>query len=130
MERINTGTIQLTWDFPSRLAELRFESETYLMGKDAAVLADALKLWIGKDGRPFGMLVDGARLSGVDAEFRSVGAAFFRAHREDSCVAAFNMSPILRVIVDMFRVGTGMRLKAFASESAARAWLQKMGIPA
>jgi len=40
------------------------------------------------------------------------------------------MNPVVRIAAEMFRLGTGLRLKAFATEAEARAWLQEMGIPA
>jgi hypothetical protein len=41
---------------------------TQATGQDAAVLVEAISGWIGSEGRPFGLLGDGGRLSGLDAE--------------------------------------------------------------
>jgi hypothetical protein len=130
MDKITSGSIEMTWDSESRLAFLRFESETRATGKDAVVLVDALTRWIGADRKPFGLLGDGGRLGRVDAEYRSVWRKFFREHREDSCIAFFNMSPFIRIAAEMFGIGTGLRLKAFADEGKARSWLREMGISA
>jgi hypothetical protein len=130
MERLRVGSIVLTWDPEARLAFIRFERETQATGRDAAVLVDALTGWIGTEARPFGLLGDGANLSGLDAEYRSVWGRFLRKHREDSFTAFFNMGPVIRVAAEMFRIGTGLQLKAFAAEDEARAWLRRMGIPA
>jgi hypothetical protein len=40
------------------------------------------------------------------------------------------MGPIVRLAAEMFRIGTGLKLKAFADEASARAWLRTMGIRA
>jgi hypothetical protein len=128
MDKITSGTIEMTWDSESRLALIRFESETRATGKDAVVLVNALTRWIGMDRKPFALLGDGGKLAGVDAEYRSVWGKFFQQHREDAYIAFFNMGPIIRIAAEMFGVGTGLKLKAFADEAQARAWLRRMGI--
>ena len=123
-------TIEMRWDPQSRIALLRFESETRATGEDAVVLIEALTHWIGTDGDSFGLLGDGSRLASVDAGYRAAWGSFFRRHREDACIAFFNMGPVIRIAAEMFRIGTGLRLKAFATELEARAWLQGMMIAA
>lgn len=130
MDRVMVRTIEMTWEPEARLAMIRFERETRATGKDAVALVDALTGWIGLDRKPFGLLGDGSGLGGVDAGYRSVWSTFFRQHREDSCIAFFNMGPIVRIAADMFRLGTGLRLKAFADEREARSWLRGLGIAA
>jgi hypothetical protein len=130
MDKITSGSIEMTWDSESRLAFLRFETETSATGKDAVALVEALTRWIGTNRKPFGLLGDGGRLGRVDAEYRSVWRKFFQEYREDSYIAFFNMSPIIRVAAEMFRIGTGLRLKAFADEGQARSWMREMGINA
>lgn len=130
MEKVTVRSIEMSWDPESRLAVLRFEGETRATGKDAVVLVDALTRWIGTERRPFGLLGDGTGLGGVDAEYRSVWSAFFRQRRDDSYIAFFHMGPIVRVAAEMFRLGTGVRLKAFADEDEARSWLRARGIAA
>ncbi|MGH2377425.1 MAG: STAS/SEC14 domain-containing protein [Candidatus Limnocylindria bacterium] len=130
MEKFSTGPIEVTWDPEARVALLRFASETRATGPDARALVEALTAWIGTDGRPFALLGDGGRLSGLDAEYRSVWAKFFREHRDDSYLAFFNMRQIVRIAAEMFRIGTGLRLRAFAREEEARAWLREVGIAA
>lgn len=125
-----TGPIEMTWDPDARLAVIRFEREAQATGKDAVVLVDAMTGWIGMDGKPFGLLGDGGKLSGLDAEHRSAWGSFLRQHREESHTAFFNMNAVVRIAAEMFRIGTGLRLKAFADEAAARAWLRENGIPA
>jgi hypothetical protein len=130
MDKITRGSIEITWDAESRLAFLRFEAETSATGKDAVALVEALTRWVGTDREPFGLLGDGGRLGRVDAEYRSVWRKFFDEHRGDSCIAFFNMNPLIRVAAEMFRIGTGLRLKAFADEAQARSWMREMGINA
>lgn len=130
MENVRTGSIEVTWDPESRLAVLWFERKTRATGKDAAVLVDAMTRWVGSDGRPFALLSDGGKLAGVDAEYRSIWARFFRQHRDSSWIAFFNMNVFIRIAADMFRIGTGIQMKAFADETAARSWLRERGIAA
>jgi hypothetical protein len=130
MEKITVGAIEMTWDSEARLAMLGFARETRATGQDAAQLIEALTRWVGTEGIPFGLLGDGGRLSGLDAEYRSAWGKFFQQHRRDSVVAFFNMGPVIRIAAEMFRIGTGLRLKAFDGEAEARAWLRTMGIVA
>jgi hypothetical protein len=120
----------MTWEPEARLAVLRFVRETTPVGPDAVVLVDALAGWIGDARQPFGLLGDGAGLRGVDAEYRAVWSRFLRRHREDSHTAFFNMSAVVRIAAEMFRLGTGLNLKAFATEPEARSWLRGAGIGA
>jgi hypothetical protein len=130
VETVTSGAIQMTWEAGPRLAVIRFERETQATGEDARMMVEALTRWIGTDGKPFGLLGDGGRLSGLDAEYRSRWGSFLRQHRADCFTAFFNMNPVVRIAAEMFRLGTGLRLKAFATEPEARAWLREMGIPA
>jgi hypothetical protein len=129
-DKITIGAIEMMWDAEARLAVLRFERDIRVTGQDALALVAALTGWIGTDGKPFALLGDGGRLSGLDAEYRSVWQKFFRQHREDSFLAFFNMGPVIRIVAEMFRIGTGLRLKAFEGEGEARAWLREQGIAA
>lgn len=128
--RVTSGVIELSWDPETRVALIRFARETHATGNAARVLVEALTRWIGTEGKPFALLGDGGKLAGVDAEYRSVWGRFFRQHREDAFLAFFNMGPIIRIAAEMFRIGTRLRLKAFADEKSARAWLREMGIDA
>jgi hypothetical protein len=130
MDKIASGSIEMTWDSESRLAFIQFESETRATGEDAVVLIDALTRWIGTDGKPFGLMGDGGRLAHVDAEYRSLWGKFFRQHHEDSYIAFFNMSPLIRIAAEMFGIGMRLQLKAFAEEAQARSWLREKGIAA
>ena len=125
-----TGSIRMTWDADARLARIRFESDTHATGEDARALVGALGGWVGADPAPFGLLGDGRGLRGLDAEYRSLWGSFLRRQRDRCFVAFFHMGPLVRVAADMFRIGTGLQMKAFAQEESARAWLRQMGIDA
>jgi hypothetical protein len=129
LETITVGSIEMDWDADTRLATLRFIRESHAWGKAAILLVEALTRWIGTDGRTFGLLGNGDKLSGVDAEYRSVWGNFFREHRRHCYIAFFNMKPVVRIAAEMFRLGTGVQLKAFADETDARSWLRQKGIP-
>jgi hypothetical protein len=130
VEKVTAGAAEMTWDPQARLAVLRFTRDVTPTGPDAVILVDALAGWIGTGGEAFGLLGDGGRLRGVDAQYRSVWSRFLRDHRADAHAAFFNMSAVVRIAADMFRLGTGLRLKAFATEAEARAWLRGSGIGA
>lgn len=130
MERVLRGNIEMTWDPEARLAFLSFKEKTRASRPDAEALVSALAGWIGEEGKPFGLPGGGGRLGAVDAEYRAIWGQFFRKHRNDSFIAFFNMSPIIRIAVDMFGIGIGLRLKGFSREEEARDWLRKNGIRA
>jgi hypothetical protein len=130
VERVVAGSAEMTWDPMGRLAVLSFARETTTTGPDAVILVNALSQWIGTEGKPFGLLGDGGKLRGVDAEYRSVWSRFLRQHRDDSYTAFFNMNAVIRIAAEMFRIGTGLKLRAFATEEDARAWLRGAGIGA
>lgn len=128
--RVTSGAIEISWDPDARLAVIRFETETSATGKDAVVMIDALTRWIGIEPKAFGLLGDGGKLRNIDAEYRSLWGAFFKAHRNYAFIAFFNMGPLIRIAAEMFRIGTGVRMKAFAGEAEARSWLRESGIAA
>jgi hypothetical protein len=130
MLEITSGTIKMTWHPDSRLALLTFRADTRATGKDATLLVNALTRWIGSARTPFALLGDGKRLVGVDAEYRATWGRFLREHRDHASIAFFNMGPIVRLAAEMFRIGTGLRVKLFADEDAARSWLREGGISA
>jgi hypothetical protein len=130
MEEVVLDAARLTWNREARLAHLRFERKIRAVGDDARAMVGAMSGWIGDAAEPFGLLGDGANLAGLDAEYRSVWSRFLRVHRDIAVIAFFNMNPFVRVAADMFRIGTGLRVKAFADEAGARAWLREMGIAA
>jgi hypothetical protein len=127
---IVTQTMELVWCPESRLALVRYAPDVTLTRSDGAVLVDALTGWIAGSGAPFGVLADAAGVSATDAEYRARASRFFWQHRDDAFIALFNVGPVIRVVVEMFRVGTGVPLKTFLDERAARAWLRGEGIAA
>jgi hypothetical protein len=38
------------------------------------------------------------------------------------------VGPVIRVVAEMFRIATGIQLRGFADEAAARGWLREKGI--
>ncbi len=125
-----SSSTAITWQGPSRVAFVRYTPGASLTGDDGAFLADALTGWIGQSDEPFAVLADAEGLRGTDAGYRAAASRFFRQHRDHAFIALVNLGPIIHVVVEMFRVGTGMQLKTFADESAARCWLRTKGIAA
>jgi hypothetical protein len=127
---VTNDSTSITWHPGSRVASVRYTAGASLVAVDGALLVDALTGWIGADGASFAVLADAAGLAGTDGEYRAKAHAFFRQHRDTSYIALTNLGPVIHIVVEMFRVGTGIQLKTFAGEDAARAWLRTKGIAA
>jgi hypothetical protein len=112
------------------VARVGYAPDTTLAGADADFLVGALTGWIGDPVTPFALMADGTGLRGADAAYRSKLSGFFQLHRDTARIALINMGPILHVVGEMFRVGTGIQLEELASEDLARAWLRTKGIAA
>jgi hypothetical protein len=117
----------IQWDPHARVAFVRYTTGATLVAGDGPFLIDALASWIGADGAPFAVLADATGLRGTNAEYRATVNAFFREHRERASIAIFHAGPIIHVVVEMFRIATGMPIKTFDDEAAARAWLRTRG---
>ncbi len=124
---ISRDGVALAWDPDARLARLWFTAAAHLGGGHAAIVVEGLASFVGDAPQPYGVLIDGAGVLGADAEYRAKCRRFFSTHRENVHLAAYHLGPIVRVTVDMFRVGTGVQIKAFADEAAARSWLREHG---
>jgi hypothetical protein len=109
---------------------VRYVPGTALGSKDGDFLADALSGWIGGGGEPFAVFADAAGLHATDAAYRAKASGFFRQHRDTAFIALINLGPVIRVVVELFRVGTGIQLKTFADEAGARSWFRTKGIAA
>jgi hypothetical protein len=127
---VASASTEITWHAPSRVALVRYTSGVSLTGPDGSFLADSLTGWIGSAGEPFAVLADAKDLRGTNAEYRASASRFFRQHRGHAFIALINLGPVIHVVVEMFRIGTGIQLKTFADEAAARAWLRTKGIAA
>jgi hypothetical protein len=128
--RVESTSTTITWDRASRVAFVRYAAGITLTQEDGAFLVDALTPRIGRVSEPFGVLADAAGLRGTDAAYRAMVSSFFRQHRDVAFIALINAGPVIHVVVEMFRVGTGIQLKTFGSEAAARVWLRTKGIAA
>ena len=129
-DAVFSDTTEIRWDAASRLASVRYRDGASLTAPDGPFLVDALTLWIGTEGKPFGVLADAKGLRGTSAEYRASASRFFRKHRDTACIALINLGPVIHVVVEMFGVGTGIQLKTFADETTARTWLRSKGIAA
>lgn len=129
-DAVFSDTTEIRWDATSRLASVRYKEGASLSAPDGPFLVDALAGWIGTEGKSFGVLADAKGLRGTSAEYRASASRFFRKHRDTACIALINLGPVIHVVVEMFRVGTGIQLKTFADETTARAWLRSKGIAA
>lgn len=128
MDRVTVHTITMTWDPAARLAHIFFTAPTQATGEDARALVAAITAWVGTEGKPFGLLGDGGKLGAISAEYRATWGRFFKEHRGHSHLAFYSMTPIIRLAAEMFRIGTGLDMRAFATEEEARSWLKAKGI--
>jgi hypothetical protein len=129
-DTVTTDSMEISWNAVSRFATVRYTPGTTLADADGVALVDALTGWIGADATPFAVLADGTGLRGTDGEYRARVSRFFRLHRDTACIALIHVSPVIQIVVEMFRLGTGIPLKTFSSEAAARSWLRTRGITA
>jgi stage II sporulation SpoAA-like protein len=113
-----------------RLVEIRFAPGTRLTGAHGTAIVDALKSVMGTEGERFALFADAEGVSGTDADYRAVTGGFFAQHRDTARIALVNLSPIVRIVAEMFRVGIRLQMKTFGDEMAARAWLRTQGIGA
>jgi hypothetical protein len=127
---VKGGSTTLIWIPGSRLAILRYDLGTTLRAADGVFLAETLTRCIAESGERFGVLADYTNGRATDAEYRAEAREFFQAHRDTACVAIFNASAVIRIAAELFRVATGIHLKALPDEAAARSWLRSMGIGA
>jgi hypothetical protein len=125
-----SGSTELTWSSHERVAGVRYTAGAILTRADGDFLVATLADWIGSAGEPFAVLADAAGLSGTDAEYRAQASSFFRRHQHTAFIALTNLGPVIHVVVELFRIGTGIQLKTFANEHDARSWLRKKGIAA
>jgi hypothetical protein len=128
MVKVTSPSTEIVWNPEERLATVRYTAGIDLTSKDGEFLAEALTGWIGTKGEPFAVFADAAGLHGTDAEYRGKASGFFRQHRDSAFIALINLGPVIHVVVELFRVGTGIQLKTFATEAAARSWLRTKGI--
>jgi hypothetical protein len=122
-DRVVSASTEIEWDAVTRIAVVSYAPETTLTIADATFLVGALTRWIGSAKEPFGIFARAGGVRATDAAYRAATSEFFRQHRSSARIALVGMSTILGLVVDMFRVGTGVQLKAFTDEAAARAWL-------
>jgi hypothetical protein len=127
---VTSPSTEITWDPRARVAVVRYAAGASLAGPDGPFLVDALASWIGATREPFAVLADAKGLRGTDAEYRASASRFFRQHRDHAFIALINLGSVIHVVVEMFRVGTGIQLKTFNDEASARAWLRTRGIAA
>lgn len=125
-----SASMKFAWEPASRVVTVWCKPAATLTGDDGRVLVEALTRWVRDDDRPFALLVDVEGVAGTNAAYRATARPFFVANRERVFVAVLHMGRVVRVIAEMFRVGTGIQLKGFDDEVSARAWLRSRGIAA
>jgi hypothetical protein len=128
MVRVTNPSTEIAWSAGERLAMVRYTVGSTLRGPDGDFLVQSLSGWIGSQREPFAVLADAAGLRGTDGEYRAKASRFFRDYREVAFIALVNLGPVIHVVVELFRVGTGIQLKTFPGEVDARAWLRTKGI--
>ena len=125
---VTRNCIEMRWSAASRIADIRYAPGTRLTGPDGTVLVDTMTAWIGSSSAPFAVLAYAAGVASADAAYRSRIGVFFRQHRANAHIAVVEVGPVLRMLAELFRIGTGIELRCFADEQSARAWLQTKGL--
>jgi hypothetical protein len=123
---VRAGPTELRWDPATRLAELRFVEPGTGGGPEAESLTTQLGRWADEDGGHFRLLVDCSEMVDVDAAWRNIWGSFFQQERVRSTVGWFNASARIRLVIIMFRKGTGVVGEAFETEGEARAYLEQV----
>lgn len=124
---VQVGPVELTWQPDRRLATMRFVEEGIGGKVEAQTLSAQLTAWAGEPGERYRLLVDCSEIVDVDAGWRAVWAKHFRADRDVARVAWFNANARVRLIILMFRKGTQVEGRAFATEQEAEEWLVTAG---
>lgn len=124
VEEERSGPVVLTWDPARRLARLGFAELGVGGRRHAEELSRQLDAWAGST-EPFSMLVDCSDIVDGDAGWRAVWGEWFRARREVVTLAWFDANARVRLLILMFRKGTGVHGRAFATEEEARSWLEE-----
>ncbi len=129
MDQIRTGCVEIQWNPETRLCFVRYHVGPKATAEDGRNLVAALSAWIGPGPKygPFAMLVDGGKIQGGQPGYRGVMGSFFKSHKQHVAFAIFDLGPILRIASEMFALGAGLNLKAFATETQAREWLRQEG---
>lgn len=125
METVTNNSSSITWDDQERVALVRYKPGATLGVEDGNFLASTLAKWVGDDDAPFGVVADAKDLRATTGEYRAVASSFFRKHRTRAAIAMLNLGSYIAIVVELFRIGTGIRLKAFSDERAARVWLRE-----
>lgn len=127
---VTYGSVDLRWSDATRVAVVRYAPGTRLTGPDGTILVDTLTAWIGSASAPFAVLAHAGGVASADAAYRARIGVFFRRHRATAHIAVVGVGPVLRVLAELFRVGTGIELRCLADERSARGWLQTRGMRA
>lgn len=127
VEQITVDPVRLAWDADERLATLRFLHDGVGDRQHAHELTQQLRTWTGDPPEPYRFLVDCSAIVDVDAGWRAAWAEYFKRSRASATVAWFNANARIRLVILMFRKGTGVHGRAFATEDEARAWLAAAG---
>ncbi len=127
---VKTPALDMTWNADTRVCLARVTPGAHLGGDDAATLVGAVDGWIGESPARFAVLADGGGGHQTDRAYRATLSRYFRRRIDVAFVAFFGLSTVLQVVVEMLRVGTGMRLRVFSNEADARAWLREQGFTA
>jgi fructosamine-3-kinase len=121
---VAAGPARLSWDAEERLGVLRFVEQGVGGAAEAERLTASLRAWLDEDEPArYGFLVDCAEIVDADAGWRTTWGEFFQRERTRAVIGWFNANPRIRLVIIMFRKGTGVTGEAFATESEARAYV-------
>jgi hypothetical protein len=117
----------LCWEPETKLVRMSFTSAVgKATAEQARMCVEQIDRWTAGKLDKFGMLVDCANIAATDPGWRATLNDYFRSASARVSVAWFNTSPLIKLMTEMFVVGTrAIDGKVCSSESEARAWLRQ-----
>jgi hypothetical protein len=119
------GAVELVWDPQTRLAILRFMRPGVGSQREAERLTEQLETWTDGAGL-FRLLVDCSDMVDVDAGWRATWGDYFKRARDRAVIGWFNADARIRLVIIMFKKGTGVTGEAFETEAEARAYVDEV----
>lgn len=123
--RVETFThrgIVVTWAPEARVVSFTYDDDRALTGEAADVIIPVVARWVG-DERPYGILVDASRTLEANEAWRRRWTAFHRSHARLVRIAIFKASPFIQGFLHLYSAWSGVALRCFPNEHAARQWL-------
>lgn len=123
MERIELGPMEGVWDPSLRILDMRFAPHTVLDAAFGAAYLQIVERLSGPDRQPVGILVDAGNVRTATADYRAQHAQWMSANPDIIRYAVYNVSPFIRVMINVFVRGARVDVRVYADRERARAAL-------